>query len=87
MKLDENSRNVTVSSVGRIMWRKDYFARIARVIFKQYAQISESHLGRSLTESSQCDVLTAEKVEEENGPPTSTVQVVFSSTPLISKKR
>ena len=86
MKLDGNSRNVTVSGVGRIMWRKDYFARIARVIFKQYVQISESQLGRSLTESSQCDVLTAEKVEEENGPPTSTVQVVFSSTPLISRK-
>ena len=30
--------------------------------------------------------LTAEKIVQEDRPPVSTVQVVFSSTPLISRK-
>ena len=64
MKLDGKSKNVTVTGVGRIMWRKDYYPRIAKIIFKQYVQKSESQLGGSLIDSSQCDILTAEKVEE-----------------------
>ena len=94
MKLDGKSKNVTVTGVGRIMWRKDYYPRIAKIIFKQYVQKSESQLGGSLIDSSQCDILTAEKVEEnplaekveENSKSVNTVQVVFSSTPLISRK-
>ena len=94
MKLDGKSKNVTVTGVGRIMWRKDYYPRIAKIIFKQYVQKSESQLGGSLIDSSQCDILTAEKVEEnplakkveENSQSVNTVQVVFSSTPLISRK-
>ena len=94
MKLDGKSKNVTVTGVGRIMWRKDYYPRIAKIIFKQYVQKSENQLGGSLIDSSQCDILTAEKVEEnplaekveENSKSVNTVQVVFSSTPLISRK-
>ena len=85
MKLDGNAKNVAVSGLGRIMWRKHYFPRIARIIFKQYVQISESQLGGSLLENSQCDVLSAEKLVEDNGQSVNTVQVVFSSTPLISR--
>ena len=86
LKLDGNSKNVTVLGTGRILWRKDYFPKLARIIFKHYVQISESQLGQSLIESSQCDVLTAEKVEVKNGESANTVQVVFSSTPLIQRK-
>ena len=57
LNLDGNSRNVTVSGVGRIVWRKDYFPKITRFIFKQYVQTSESQL-----ENSTCDILTAEKI-------------------------
>ena len=85
LKLDGNSKNITVLGTGRIMWRKEYFPRLARTIFKHYVQISESQLGQSI-ESSQCDVLTAEKFEENNGQSANTVQVVFSSTPLIPRK-
>ena len=58
MILDGKSKNVTVTGVGRIMWRKDYYPpRIANIIFKQYGQKSESQLGGSLIDSSQCNVL------------------------------
>ena len=60
LKLDGNSRNVTVSGVGHIVWRKDYFPKITRLIFKQYVQTSESQLESQL-ENSNCDILTAEK--------------------------
>ena len=49
--------------------------------------MSESQLGGSLLENSQCDVLSAEKLVEDNGRSANTVQAVFSSTPFIIKKR
>ena len=85
LKLDGNSRNVTVSGVGRIVWRKDYFSKITRFIFKQYVQTSGSQLESQL-ENNNCDILTAEKSVQEDRPPVSTAPVVFSSTPLISRK-
>ena len=85
IKLDGNSRSVVVSGVGRIHWRKNDFPRVARIIFKQYVQKSESQFGGSMIDSSQCEVLSAEKVGGDNGQSTSKVQLVFSSTPLISK--
>ena len=63
LKLDGNSKNITALGTGRIMWRKDYFPRLARTIFKHYFQTSESQIGQSI-ESSQCDVLTAEKLRK-----------------------
>ena len=47
LKLDGKSRIVTISGVGRIVWRKDYFPKIARAKFKQYVQLSdtENHSG------------------------------------------
>ena len=85
IKLDGNSRSVAVSGVGRIHWRKNDFPRVARIIFKKYVQKSESQFGGSMIDSSQCEVLSAEKVEAHDGQSTSKVQLVFSSTPLISK--
>ena len=85
MKLDGKSKSVAVTGIGRIMWRKEFFPGIAKIIFKQYAKKSENYLDGSLAQSSQYDVLTAEKVEN-NPQPTDTVQVVFSSTPLIGRK-
>ena len=69
LKLDGNSRNVIVSGVGRIMWRKDYFSKITRFMSKQCVQTSVSQL-----ENSKCDILTAEKIVQEDRPPASTIQ-------------
>ena len=59
LKLDSSSKTVIIAGVGRILWRKDCFARITRAIFKQFVFLSEK--GNDSCEQQMKENLTCEK--------------------------
>ncbi|MCG7875881.1 MAG: hypothetical protein JAY75_14380 [Candidatus Thiodiazotropha taylori] len=86
LKLDGPNRNVTVTGVGRIVWRKDFFPKIAREIFRQCVESSESQIhGSQMQVSQQGQKMTDFTTYAKPNLMTTTEQPTVTSTPLAER--
>lgn len=85
IKIDYNCRNVVISGVGRIVWRNEQFPRIARVLFVQYVQMSDSQLMESRTEVSHREQAVAGNHVSATQEQACSAQPIFTSTPLAPR--
>lgn len=53
VKVDNTTNMVTVTGVGRLIWRGEYFPKITQTLFRRYVQEADSQVLDSQTEESQ----------------------------------
>ena len=80
VKMDSTTNIVTVSGVGRLIWRSEYFPRVAHNLFRQYVQEVDSLVQESQTE----EVKVAQRPLETTGIFSSEIPQ-WTSTPIVSR--